>query len=243
MAKLLLILAVSFAIAYGLTPLVRRLALRLGAVDRPGARSVHRTPVPFFGGAAIFAAFAVTLWGFIGIGHKSLGLLAGGAVILLLGIADDYGKARGFRHPAWLFESEGRGLRPWTKIAGQVAAGLILAFSGAQIAFIHLPVLGEVYFDLWSVPVTVLWVVGAANVINLTDGLDGLAAGITAIAAVTLVAAALLTGQPAVAAALSTALLGSCLGFLPWNWAPAKIFMGDAGSMFLGYALAAIAVE
>lgn len=226
-----------------LTPLVRALALRAGIVDRPGERSVHDEPVPILGGVALYVAFALAVWLFAGGGGENRGLLLGGAAILALGLADDWGKARGFRQPGWLFEREGRGLRPWVKLAGQAGAALILCAFGVQIVMVRLPIVGTEFFNSFAVPVTVLWVICLTNVINLIDGLDGLAAGICAIAALTLLGTAIDSGQGLLAVLLSAALLGSCVGFLPWNWAPARIFMGDAGSMFLGFALAAVSVE
>lgn len=241
--RLLVAFALPFTLTLLLTPAVRALALRVGAVDRPGERSVHGSPVPTFGGLAMYAAFALGVVLLVGAGGENRGLLAGGAAILLLGLADDWGKARGFRRPSWLFEREGRGLRPWVKLAGQAVAALILTGFGVQIVMMRLPIVGTEFFNAFAVPVTVLWVICVTNVINLVDGLDGLAAGISAIAALTLLGAAVESGQSLVAVLLCAVLLGSCLGFLPWNWAPARIFMGDAGAMFLGFTLAAVSVE
>jgi UDP-GlcNAc:undecaprenyl-phosphate GlcNAc-1-phosphate transferase len=239
-AALLIGLAASFCA----TPVIRRLALRYGAVDKPGERSVHRRPVPILGGLAIYAAFALAIAGSVGFGHRTAdGILAGGAMILALGILDDSGKALGWTSPRWLMDREGRGLRPWVKLTVQVAAAVMLTTFHVRVEWLHRPLLGGyVYLGPLSVPFTVLWVIAVVNAVNLIDGLDGLAAGIASIAALTLLVTALEIGQSPAAAVLSAALFGGSVGFLPWNWSPAKIFMGDAGAMFLGFALAGVSV-
>lgn len=226
------LLALSLALA--LTPVVRRLALAVGALDRPGERSVHGRPVPFLGGVAIFLAFAAAAAYAVSVSglqdRSAIGILIGGTFILLFGIVDDY-----------------VAFSPKVKLLGQVAAALILIAFGVKIDYITNP-LGEGLLPLgdWTIPLTIIWVVAVVNVMNLIDGLDGLAAGIAFLAAVTLTLSAWQLQQPAttvVAMLMAAALAGSVLGFLPYNFYPARIFMGDGGSMFVGFALAAVSVE
>lgn len=230
----LIILAVAAVIALVCTPLVRAASARLGLVARPTARSMHREPVPHLGGLAIFAGFTAAAVLGLGWAHPELsGVLLGGLVMLAVGLADD------------LFD-----LRPLVKLAGQVAAALVAVAHGIRINVLTNPLgvltppAGDdlLVLGLWGVPLTVLWIVAVSNVINLIDGLDGLAAGIASIAGLTLLVVALQTGQPVEVVLLTAALAGSTLGFLPYNFNPAKIFMGDTGSLFIGYALAAISV-
>lgn len=225
---------VALFLALALTPAVRRLALAVGALDRPGERSIHCHPVPFLGGLAIFLAFAAAASYSVsasGLHDSSLtGILAGGAFILLFGVLDDY----------YAFS-------PKVKLLGQVVAALILVAFGVRIDLVTNP-FGDGLLQLggWTIPLTILWVIAVINVINLIDGLDGLAAGISFLAAVTLSVSAWQLQQPAttaVAMLMAAALAGSVLGFLPYNFHPARIFMGDGGSMFIGFALAAVSVE
>lgn len=220
---------VALAVALAATPVVRRIALAAKALDHPKDRSVHKQPVPFLGGLAIFAAFtAATLMG-LGIGSPAVrGILLGGTFILLFGILDD-----------WV------ALRPAFKLAGQVAAAGILIAHGVRVDFVTHPFgHGLLWLGDWTVPLTVLWIVAVINVVNLIDGLDGLAAGVSAIAALTLLLAATQQPlEPSMAILLTAALAGAVLGFLPYNFHPARIFMGDGGSMFVGFVLAAVSVE
>ncbi|MDA8066170.1 MAG: MraY family glycosyltransferase [Thermaerobacter sp.] len=215
-----------------LTPLVRRFALRAGALDQPGVRSVHTRPVPSLGGIAIFLAVLVAL---AAVGLRSggwynphlLGILAGGALITAVGIWDDVA-----------------GLPAWGKFLGQlVAAGVLLAF-GVQIHFLTDPwsPQGMIALGSWGAPLTIFWVVAVVNTVNLADGLDGLAAGIGVIAALTQVVAAFYIGESE-PIPLMAAMGGAALGFLRYNFHPARIFMGDTGSLFLGFTLAAAAVD
>lgn len=222
-------------VALSLTPIVRRLALRVGAVDQPVARSVHTEPKPFLGGVAIYAAFSLTILLTVGLESRSIqGLLVGGALIVLLGVIDDFYR-----------------LSAKVKFFGQVIAAAVLVVGfGVQIRFIANPFADAaffaerfIFFDRpWvAAAITIFWIVAVTNIVNLIDGLDGLAAGISSIAAVTILLVALRMEQPQ-AALLAAALAGAAIGFLRYNFNPAKIFMGDAGAMFLGYALAAVSV-
>lgn len=216
-------LAVLLTLAF--TPVAKRLAVRVGAYDRPVARSVHARPMPHLGGLAMFAAFALTVVARGTGGREMWGILLGGAAMVALGIVDDF-----------------RGIHPAAKLAGQVAVALLTVWFGVRIEWITNPLGGMWYAGAYSIPLTVLWMIIVINTVNVVDGLDGLAAGICSIASLTLLFVALRAGQAHVVT-LTAALAGCALGFLPYNFNPAKIFMGDAGSMFLGYALAAISVE
>lgn len=236
-----LLVGVAAVVALLMTPLVSRLGLKYGIVARPGGRNVHEGLVPRIGGVGIFAGVlagvAVEMAGesFFGWDRALLnqasgsvhpfGVFAGLTIIFLIGLADDI----------W-------NLSPGTKLAGQAAAAAVVAVSGLTIEFVGDPFGGRIILlGLLSVPVTVVYLVGFANVINLIDGLDGLAAGVSAIAATSLLVLAVQSNQFG-AAAYAAALIGACLGFLRYNFNPASVFMGDSGSMFLGFSLATISL-
>jgi UDP-GlcNAc:undecaprenyl-phosphate/decaprenyl-phosphate GlcNAc-1-phosphate transferase len=222
-----LVFGLALALSLALTPLVRKLALRTGFVDHPVARSMHTEPKPYLGGLAIFVAFAVAVA--VGGGMKDprvAGILVGGALIVLLGVVDD--RIR---------------LSPKVKLLGQIVAAAVLVYGfDVRIDYIYSPLGNKfVQFGAWNGPLTIFWIVAFTNVVNLIDGLDGLAAGISSIASLTLLMVALQQGFGG-AIVLTAALTGSAMGFLRYNFNPAKIFMGDAGAMFLGYTLAAVSV-
>lgn len=222
------------------TPLVRRLAVRYGLVDRPGGRKVHATPIPRIGGVALFLGVLVALavqalgewklgWGGMlldpSIRTELLGVLAGMVLIFAVGLIDDIVN-----------------LSPGAKLLGQSLAAAVVVMAGLRIEFIGNPLGGGlIALGLLSWPVTLVYLVGFANVVNLIDGLDGLAAGVSAIAGASLFAIAV-QGNHLEAAAMSVALIGACLGFLRYNFNPASIFMGDSGALFLGFTLAAISL-
>ncbi len=232
------ILLVSLVITLVLTPIVRRLCLRFGLVDEPGGRKVHVEPIPRLGGVAIFAGFMIAValeavgehfFGWNGTifdtGQQVLGVIAGMVLMFVVGLIDD------------VFT-----LNPGPKFIGQVVAAIVVIASGVRIDFIGDPFGGGLFaLGLLGIPITLLYIVGFTNVINLIDGLDGLAAGITAIAATTFFVIAAQTNR-LVAAVLAVALIGACLGFLRYNFHPASIFMGDSGAMFLGFSLATISL-
>lgn len=219
-------LLLACALSHRLTPAVKTLAEFLGAVDQPGGRRIHRRPVPRMGGLAICAGFFAAALLFGRLTRPVTGLLLGALIIALMGAADD------------LIE-----LSPRQKLAWQLAAALTAMAFGVRIDFLSRPGGAEAFFALGqlSAPLTLLWLVGCTNAVNLIDGLDGLAAGVSVISSLTLFEAALLAGQPD-AALLLSALAGACLGFLPYNFNPAVIFMGDVGSQFLGYVLACVSI-
>ena len=229
--------AVSFVGATMLTPLVARLAVARGWLDEPdGQRKMHPRPVPAVGGIAVFVAFALTLVLLAVVGQRSLDgalnqaapylpLLVAGFVVSATGLVDDV-----------------RGVPPLAKLAVQTGAAVFLYFQGFQIQVISNPLNGGIELGVWALPVTVLWLVGMSNAFNLIDGLDGLAAGLGLVATLGLLAAAALNGRWETAV-VAAALAGALLGFLPYNFNPARVFLGDCGSLPVGFTLAAIAVQ
>ena len=226
-------------ITTGLVPLVRRFGLRVGLFDQPDGRKQHSTPMVRLGGIAMVVGFAVslsTVWGFGGFGALApardqliWSTLAGSLCFFIIGLADD------------LFA-----LSPWPRLAGQIAVSAVIWSQGLRIGAIDLPWLtsssGAISLpDGLSLLATVIWLVGITNAINWLDGLDGLAAGVAGIAAIGLVSVSFSLHQVA-AGFLAAALAGCCLGFLRHNFNPARIFMGDGGSYFLGFTLAAISI-
>lgn len=229
--SLQLALAAAF-VALALTPLARALALRVGAVDQPGERRVHLSPTPRFGGLAIAAAVLGIAWLARALGGPAatldprplLGLTLASVPILVLGWVDDT-----------------RGVGPWTKIAAQLAAALVLTRFGFGVPLLTHPFGGTIDTGTWNVLLTLVWVVLITNAVNLIDGLDGLAAGVVAIACAALWTTARHHGDFYVMF-IATLLIGACGGFLWWNRPPARVFMGDTGSQFLGLTLAALSL-
>ena len=215
---------IALAVAYFLTPRVIRLALKVGALDAPDARKVHTSPIPRMGGLAIYAAFVLAVLASMHVNREIMGLLVGGTVILIVGIIDDL-----------------KPLPARVKLLGQIVAAAVLVMFDIRIEWLTNPFGEMLYVDYLAIPLTILWVVSLTNTVNLIDGLDGLAAGVSTIASVTILLVALQQNFWTVAI-LTAALAGSSLGFLQHNFNPAKIFMGDTGSMFLGYMLAAISI-
>ncbi len=221
------ILAVLFAglLSFTLTPPVRVLAHKLKAIDDPkDDRRMHKKPIPRMGGLAIFIAFSVAIFLFADLTRELVGLLIGATVIVVLGVLDDI-----YRLNAWL------------KLAVQIVVAIIPVYFGVTINFINLFGHYIVFNEVMSSVITVLWIVAVTNAVNLIDGLDGLACGVSTISAFSIMVLALLHVD--YSSALIVAILaGSCLGFLPYNRNPAVIFMGDTGALFLGYTLATVSV-
>lgn len=215
---------IALAVAYIATPQVINLATKAGALDAPDARKVHTKPIPRMGGLAIYAGFVLAVLASMHVNREIMGLLAGGTFILILGIIDDIMQ-----------------LSAKVKLLGQIAAAAVLVLFDIRIEWLTNPFGEMIYVEYLAIPLTILWVVGLTNTVNLIDGLDGLAAGVSTIASITILLVALQQNFWSVAI-LSAALAGSALGFLQHNFNPAKIFMGDTGSMFLGYMLAAVSV-
>lgn len=219
MTTLVLIFATALVFALGATPLARLVALRADMVDHPNARKIHATPMPRLGGVAMYGAFIVALILFADRFYVSqmISILVGATWVSFLGLWDDR-----------------VGLAASWKLIGQIAGALILVLTGVSVELLP-------YAPL-NVAITVLWVVGITNALNLLDNMDGLSGGVAAIAAGVFLLIAALNGQFLVAM-LSAALLGAALGFLVYNFNPARIFMGDAGSLFLGFLLAAVGIK
>jgi UDP-GlcNAc:undecaprenyl-phosphate/decaprenyl-phosphate GlcNAc-1-phosphate transferase len=214
-----------------LTPVVRMLALRVGAVDRRGGRHVHAGGIPRLGGVALAGGWCFPLLTFFPLeafgrdtlahaGSQILGVVGGGLALCLVGAVDDL-----------------RGLRAVHKLIAQVLVAAFAFHQGFRIDAISLPLLGTLNMGAFGLPITVLWIVGITNAVNLIDGLDGLAAGVCFFAGLTGFVVAVLNGSPVVALMLAS-LLGVLLAFLFFNFNPARIFMGDSGSYLLGYVLA-----
>lgn len=225
-AKLIVLPFIAFVGTIVLTPTVRRLSSKIGAIDKPNHRKIHSSDVPSSGGVAIFFAFLIATLFFNRTTPEVIGFLIGGTVITGIGLIDD------------IFD-----LPPITKFFGQVLAALIVIYSGVRIEFIANPASGNVInLGFLSLPFTFFWIVAIANAINFIDGLDGLAAGVSGISAVTIGTVALLSGRID-AAVLAFTLAGASFAFLPHNFSEKnKIFMGDSGSNFLGYSLAVVSI-
>ena len=223
-------LIVALVVALVATPVVKSLATRMGAVDVPkDNRRMHDHPIPRMGGLAIFLGFILSVLIFVEITPQLRGMLLGAVVIVVLGIFDDiYNLRAGF------------------KFGVQIVAALIAALSGNIIESLSNPNIfsSDPYWELgWlAIPATVIWIVAITNAVNLIDGLDGLACGVSTISSMTLLVIALVVSEGQVAI-LMAALAGACIGFLPYNMNPAKIFMGDTGSTFLGFILAVVSIQ
>lgn len=214
-------LIVAFFAAIVLTPLVKRIAFRIGAVDAPNYRKVHARIMPRLGGLAIFGAFLVGLAVLRPESEYTLAIVLGATIIVATGVVDD------------MYEISAK-----AKLIGQIAAAAVIVFvGGIDIDFINLPFNGILDFGFLSIPLTIIWIVGITNAINLIDGLDGLAAGVSTIALVTLAAMAFIMGNMFVLV-MAAILAMSTIGFLFYNFHPAKIFMGDTGALFLGFMIA-----
>jgi UDP-GlcNAc:undecaprenyl-phosphate GlcNAc-1-phosphate transferase len=220
---------VAFVVAFATTPLVKVIAFKIGAVDIPkDERRIHKHPIPRLGGLAIYYGFIVSILSFGQINAAMRGILIGSLIIVILGVVDDV-----------------KQLGAKIKLVVQIIAALVVALHGVQITVLTNPNIFSVHETIqlgyWSIPLTIMWIVGITNAVNLIDGLDGLAAGVSSIASISLLFIALLGNEYGIALA-TAAVAGACLGFLPYNFNPAKIFMGDTGAMFLGYTFAAISV-
>lgn len=229
-------LAILFGVAGVITgaaiPIIGRICFRLGLLDMPGEHKRHRFPTPNLGGVAIFLGF----WGAAAVayhlapimagelGHSLRYIIIGSIIIFVTGLIDDVSN-----------------LSALVKLMAQIAAGLILYLGGLRITVLFIPFYGPVGLGLLSLPITLVWLVGVTNSINLIDGLDGLAVGVSAIAALALLFVGIYL-QLATVMVFTAAVMGACLVFLYFNFYPAKIFLGDSGSLFLGYLFAVISI-
>lgn len=219
-----LTLFICFMLTILLTPLIKKLAIRIGAVDKPNQRKVHMKVMPRLGGLAIYISFIAGVLLLQPDSPHSLPILLGSLIIVLTGIIDDI-----------------RELSPRVKLMGQLAAALVVVLSGIHVEFINLPFGGQLEFGIFSIPLTILWIVGVTNAINLIDGLDGLAAGVSSIALLTISGMAIIMGD-AYVTVLGLILMASTIAFLFYNFYPAKIFMGDTGALFLGYMISVLSL-
>ena len=233
MEKIILPFLISWVAGLILVPLVRRIALKLGLVDRPGGRKIHTKPIPRIGGLAIYVGSMIGALPFLSESSPTLGVMLAGTFVFIIGFLDD------------LLD-----LKAKIKLAGQIVGCGILFAYGVKISFMTNFLSGQGMFalGLLTYPLTLLWVIGLTNTVNLVDGVDGLAGGIVFIALSTLIAVRALTPQmqdPELmnnVMALSAALMGSLFGFLKYNVSPASIFMGDSGAYYLGFMTAALSV-
>lgn len=233
----------AFIVAFSATPVAKRLAFKVGAVDVPkDERRMHKEPIARLGGFAIIAGFFVSILfsitsakllnadSAINFDFKFLGLMIGSVIIAVMGVIDDI-----------------KALSAKLKFPIQIIAALIVAFTGSRIEFVTNPFseIGMSFVGPWiSYPLTVLWIVGITNAINFIDGLDGLAAGVSSIASLSLFFVSVIRSDPSIHTAVLAAMLaGAALGFLPYNFNPAKIFMGDTGATFLGFMLGSISIQ
>ena len=226
---MLLAMLVAAAVSFASTPMVKALACKVGAIDVPkDNRRMHKVPIPRMGGLAIFLAFLLSVLVFADIDRQMQGILLGSIMIVILGVLDDI-----------------MALKALPKLFVQIAAAGVAVWHGCTIQFVSNPnVFSEAtYLNLgWlSIPVTIIWIVAITNAVNFIDGLDGLAVGVSAISTASLIVVALMVKEVNIAVILC-ALFGACLGFIPYNMNPAKIFMGDTGSTFLGYMLATVSI-
>lgn len=240
MGPYVIVAAVAAAVSLAVTPILRAVVVRVGGYDVPVDRKIHRSPTPTYGGIALYLAFASAFAAANFVGplqdafrfSEVIGLLVGGFVVLVLGVLDDHHE-----------------LSPTAKLAGQIFAGGILYLSGVQMSFFWLPGIGTISVspDISAI-LTILWIVLLTNALNYIDGLDGLAAGLTAIAAggLFLYSTRLpeeFLGPDPLAPLVAAALVGACVGFLPYNFNPARIFMGDTGALPLGFFLAGATIS
>ena len=223
-------LVVALLVSLLSTPVVKNLAIKVRAVDVPkDNRRMHDHPIPRMGGLAIFLGFLLSVLVFMPLNDQLRGMLLGAVIIVVLGIFDDI-----------------YSLKAMFKFVIQIVAALMAVLSGNVIQTISNPNVfsADLYWDLgWlAIPATVIWIVAITNAVNLIDGLDGLACGVSTISSMTLLVISLVISDGPVAI-LMAALAGACIGFLPYNMNPAKIFMGDTGSTFLGFILAVVSIQ
>jgi UDP-GlcNAc:undecaprenyl-phosphate/decaprenyl-phosphate GlcNAc-1-phosphate transferase len=220
-----LTLILCFICSILITPIVKKLAFRLGATDSPDKRKVHEKVMPRMGGLAIYITFLIGLIISNPDSPYHWAIITGSVIIVITGILDD------------IYNLVAR-----VKLVSQIAAALVVVvWGGIDVDFINLPFDGQLQFGVLSVPITILWIVGVTNAINLIDGLDGLAAGVSSIALISISGMAIVMGDVYVMT-IGFILLASTLGFLVYNFHPAKIFMGDTGALFLGYMIAVLSL-
>lgn len=221
---------IAFLVSFAATPLAKAFALRIGAVDVPkDSRRMHKQPIPKLGGLAIYYGFIISVLSFSDLNMSTVGLILGSLIIIVLGTVDDVVQ-----------------LSAKVKLVFQITAAVVVVLFGVQIDFITNPNVFSnqqlISLGIWAIPVTIVWIVGVTNSVNLIDGIDGLAAGVCCISSIIIVFISLLSKQPNIAI-LTAAIAGASIGFLPYNFNPARVFMGDTGSNFLGFALSVISIQ
>ncbi|WP_018930739.1 glycosyltransferase family 4 protein [Gracilibacillus lacisalsi] len=222
--ELIVAFLISATVAFASTPLIKKLAIKVNAVDLPGERKKHDGVKARLGGLSIVLGVAAGLVYLQPQHPHMLEIIIGGIIIVITGIIDDI-----------------VGLKAYQKLIGQLAAALVVVSSGLVIDKLTMPFVGTVHLEGLGLILTIIWVVGVSNAINLIDGLDGLAAGVSAIGLTSILIIAI-TDYRMIVVYLGMVLVGSCLGFLYHNFYPAKIFMGDTGALFLGYAISVISM-
>ncbi|HEY5561824.1 MAG TPA: MraY family glycosyltransferase [Clostridiaceae bacterium] len=230
MNNIFILVAFAAFISFSLTPIVKKIAIYFNIMDIPkDERRIHNKPIPLLGGLSIYIAFILVVILKSGsLTKEEIGIIIGASIIVIGGILDDK------------FD-----IKPWQKLLFQFSAALGLVITNVQIVYLTNPfnsVNPMISIGILSIPISILWIVGITNAINLIDGLDGLAAGITLISAITILVAAAMNSRTE-AYLLSAIFIGAVAGFLPFNFNPASIFMGDTGSQLLGFLLAAISME
>jgi len=221
---------IAFVLSLIVVPTVRNICLKKGIVDIPNERKVHTNPIPRLGGVAIWLCTILTFiilvlvnWDYPH-GNGLSGILVGGSIMFLLGFVDD------------IYD-----LSPKFKLIVQIGAALVAYLLGVKIEILYNPFGPAIGLGILSLPITLLWLVGVSNAMNFIDGVDGLAGGVSTICAITLSVVAIYTNQP-ISAVMASILAGSMMGFLVFNFHPARIFMGDSGALFAGFALAGLSV-
>lgn len=216
-------------LSFGITPIVRWVAIRVGAVDEPNSRRINTVTMPSSGGIAIYIAYFFSTYFLLPLSHEELlPIFIGATIVILTGLIDDL-----------------KDITPLMKVAGLLLAGLVIYYMGdIRMSMIEFPIIGAVNLGLFSLPLTLLWILGITNAVNLIDGLDGLASGVSAISLTTMgiIAFFFLLSRNVVVAIMIFALVAAILGFLPYNYYPAKIYLGDTGALFLGFMISILSL-
>jgi len=227
--KIAVAMAASLVLSLAAVPLVKRLAHKVGAIDVPKeARRIHKTPIPRLGGLSIFIGFLFSVLLFVDITLQIRGIIIGAIIVVALGAIDDV-----------------KPIRALIKLIIQIIAALVAVYHGVILEAFSNPFVFSssefITLGVLTIPITVIWIVAITNSVNLIDGLDGLAVGVSTISSIVMLIIALIVSDPNVAIIMA-ALAGACIGFMPYNFNPAKIFMGDSGAYLLGYVLSTVSI-
>ena len=227
--KIAVAMAASLVLSLAAVPLVKRLAHKVGAIDVPKeARRIHKTPIPRLGGLSIFIGFLLSVLLFVDITLQIRGIIIGAIIVVALGAIDDV-----------------KPIRALIKLIIQIIAALVAVYHGVILEAFSNPFVFSssefITLGVLTIPITVIWIVAITNSVNLIDGLDGLAVGVSTISSIVMLIIALIVSDPNVAIIMA-ALAGACIGFMPYNFNPAKIFMGDSGAYLLGYVLSTVSI-